>query len=81
MVFKVELDGQVISCSSPGCINRLLLQGWTLAEPAQWEDLMDGLLSERALTASSESGGTPFTGAPTPASSGQRPSLGAATHA
>jgi hypothetical protein len=56
MVFKVESDGRVISCSSPACINGLLLQGWKLAEPTQRDDLIDALLSEEGLTASSESG-------------------------
>jgi hypothetical protein len=46
MVFKVELDGQVVSCSSPGCINWLLLHGWKLADPAQWDDLKHALQSE-----------------------------------
>ncbi len=62
MVFKVELDERVISCSSPECIERLLLQGWKLADPAQSDDLSDALLSERGLTESSESG-APLTGA------------------
>ena len=56
MVFKVESDGRVISCSSPECIKRLLLQGWKLADPAQWDDLKDALLSESGLTPSSKSG-------------------------
>jgi hypothetical protein len=79
MVFKVELDERVISCSSPECIKRLLLQGWKLADPAQSDDLNDALLSERGLTASSESG-APLTGAVTRASSGQLPSQGVAAH-
>jgi hypothetical protein len=56
MLFKVELDGQVISCSSVECIQWLLLQGWKLADPAQWDDLKDALLSESGLTPSSGSG-------------------------
>jgi hypothetical protein len=56
MVFKVALDGQVVSCSSVECIKWLLLQGWKLADPAQWDDLKDALLSEAGLTVSSESG-------------------------
>jgi hypothetical protein len=80
MVFKVELDGRVISCSSPACINILLLHGWKLAEPTQWDDFIDALLSEEGLTASSESG-VPATGVVTRASSAQRPPHGVAPHA
>jgi len=56
MVFRVESDGEVVSCSSPECVNSLLLKGWKLVEPAQFDDFIDALLSERGLTASFESG-------------------------
>jgi hypothetical protein len=56
MVFIVESDGEVVTCSSPECVKSLLLKGWKLADPAQSDDLIDALLSERGLTASFESG-------------------------
>lgn len=40
MVFKVNFDGESISCSSARCIQRLLSQGWQLADPVQTEDLL-----------------------------------------
>ncbi len=46
MVFKVNFDGESISCSSASCIQRLLSQGWQLADPAQTEDLLRSLGEE-----------------------------------
>jgi len=46
MVFKVNFEGESISCSSPRCIQRLLSQGWRLAEPSQTEDLLQSLEAE-----------------------------------
>jgi hypothetical protein len=46
MVFKVKFDGESISCSSARCIQRLLSQGWQLADPAQTEDLLRSLEAE-----------------------------------
>jgi hypothetical protein len=43
MVFRVEMDGESIACSSARCISRLLQLGWVLADAAQ------GLELERAL--------------------------------
>jgi hypothetical protein len=43
MVFKVTFDGESIVCSSPRCIQKLLGQGWQLADPKQAEDLMKAL--------------------------------------
>jgi len=57
MVFKVELKGRVISTSSLECVKRLLLEGWKLAEPAQWDDFVHALLLEEGVGTSSESGG------------------------
>lgn len=68
MVFKVELDGEVISCSSLECINRLLMQGWRLSDPAQWNDLTNAFLSEGGLTPPFRVWGAPLTGAVTRAS-------------
>jgi hypothetical protein len=56
MVFKVELKGRVISTSSLECVKRLLLEGWKLAEPAQWDDFVHALLLEEGVGTSSESG-------------------------
>jgi hypothetical protein len=46
MVLKVSFDGESISCSSPRCIQRLLSQGWRLADPSQTEDLLQALEAE-----------------------------------
>jgi hypothetical protein len=46
MLFTVDFDGESISCSSPRCIQRLLSQGWRLAEPSQTEDLLQSLEAE-----------------------------------
>jgi hypothetical protein len=46
MVFKVILEGESVSCSSPRCIQRLLSQGWRLADPSQTEDLIQSLQAE-----------------------------------
>ena len=46
MVFKVNFEGESISCSSPRCIQRLLSQGWRLADPSQTEDLLQALEAE-----------------------------------
>lgn len=46
MVFKVNFEGVSISCSSPRCIQRLLSQGWRLADPSQTEDLLQSLEAE-----------------------------------
>jgi hypothetical protein len=46
MVFKVSFDGESISCSSPRRIQRLLSQGWRLADPSQTEDLLQALEAE-----------------------------------
>lgn len=43
MVFKVLMEGESISCSSPRCIQRLLSQGWQLADPSQDVDLREAL--------------------------------------
>jgi hypothetical protein len=43
MLFKVNFDGESISCSSPRCIQRLQSHGWRLAEPSQTEDLLQAL--------------------------------------
>jgi hypothetical protein len=56
MVFKVELKGRVISTSSLECVKRLLLKGWKLAEPAQWDDFIHALLLNEGVGTSSESG-------------------------
>ena len=46
MVFKVNFDGESISCSSPRCIQRLLSQGWQISNPSQTEDLLQALEAE-----------------------------------
>jgi hypothetical protein len=46
MLFTVDFDGESISCSSPRCIQRLLSQGWQLADPSQTEDLLQALEAE-----------------------------------
>jgi hypothetical protein len=46
MVFTVELEGQSISCSSARCIQRLLRQGWALADPAQGDELVRAVETE-----------------------------------
>lgn len=46
MVFRVDFDGELISCSSARCIQRLLSQGWRLADPWQAEDLPEALEAE-----------------------------------
>lgn len=46
MIFKVHFDGESIACSSPRCIERLLGQGWRLADPDQTEDLLQALRAE-----------------------------------
>lgn len=46
MVFKVNFEGESISCSSPRCIQRLLSHGWRLADPSQNEDLLQALEAE-----------------------------------
>lgn len=42
-VFKVYLDGDSIFCSSPRCIQKLLSDGWRLADPSQTADLFEAL--------------------------------------
>ena len=51
MVFKVNFEGESISCSSPRCIQRLLSQGWRLADPYQTEDLLQALEAEELAEA------------------------------
>ena len=46
MVFKVSFDDGSISCSSARCIQRLLSQGWRLADPSRTEDLLQALEAE-----------------------------------
>ena len=46
MVFKVNFEGESASCSSPRCIQRLLSQGWRLADSSQTEDLLQALEAE-----------------------------------
>jgi hypothetical protein len=48
MVFKVILEGESVSGSSPRCIHMLLSQGWRLADPSQTEDLVQSLQAELA---------------------------------
>jgi hypothetical protein len=48
MVFKVVSEGDSIYCSSPRCIQKLLSEGWSLADPAQSADLSSALESERS---------------------------------
>ena len=43
MVFRVEMDGESIACSSARCVSRLLQMGWVLSDTAQGREL------ERAL--------------------------------
>jgi hypothetical protein len=46
MVFKVTFEEESISCSSPRCIERLLSQGWRLADLEQTEELLRALEAE-----------------------------------
>lgn len=46
MIFKVRLDGESIACSSPRCVQRLLAQGWQLADPTQTDALLEALRRE-----------------------------------
>ena len=46
MVFRVEMDGESIACSSARCVSRLLKQGWTLSDPAQRRALEELLAAE-----------------------------------
>ena len=46
MVFRVDLDGELISCSSARCIQRFLSRGWRFADPSQSEDLLQALEAE-----------------------------------
>jgi hypothetical protein len=46
MVFSVNFEGESIFCSSPRCIQRLLNQGWRLADPSQTDDLLRSLEAE-----------------------------------
>ncbi len=46
MVFRVGFDGELISCSSARCIQRLLSLGWRLADSSQTEDLLQALEAE-----------------------------------
>jgi hypothetical protein len=46
MVFKVNFEGDSISCSSPRRVQKLLSQGWRLADPSQTEDLLQSLEAE-----------------------------------
>ena len=48
MLFKVDLEGESIFCSSPRCIKRLLGLGWRLADPSQTEDLLEALKAEES---------------------------------
>jgi hypothetical protein len=48
MVFRVEMDGESISCSSAQCVDSLLRRGWQLSDPSQRERL------ERELAAGEE---------------------------
>jgi hypothetical protein len=49
MLFRVDLEGETISCSSPRCIQRLLSLGWRLADPSQIEDLLGALEGEEPV--------------------------------
>jgi hypothetical protein len=46
LIFKVELDGESISCSSPRCVQRLLHLGWRLSDASQTGDLLLALEAE-----------------------------------
>jgi hypothetical protein len=46
MLFKVELAGESVSCSSPRCIKGLLQRGWQLTDPAQSDDFLKALAAE-----------------------------------
>jgi len=46
MVFRVEMDGESIACSSARCVSRLLQLGWVLADPAQGRELERALVLE-----------------------------------
>jgi len=46
MVFRVNFDGESISCSSPRCIQSLINHGWQLADPSQTADLLQALEAE-----------------------------------
>lgn len=48
MIFRVELDGESIQCSSPRCIEKLIAQGWSLCDPEQKEALARLASAERA---------------------------------
>ena len=55
MEFTVEMEEVRISCSSPKCIQRLILQGWKLVDPSQSDDLT-AQLAEAEPAVSSEPG-------------------------
>jgi len=40
MVFKLNFDGNSVSCSSALCVQRLLGRGWRLTDPSQAEELL-----------------------------------------
>jgi hypothetical protein len=47
MIFTIEFDGERVACSSAHCVHRLMLQGWTLSDPAQADALVLDLAAER----------------------------------
>jgi hypothetical protein len=48
MLFKLDLEGESIFCSSPRSIKRLLNLGWRLADPSQTENLLQALKAEES---------------------------------
>lgn len=53
MVFRVEMDGESIACSSARCVDGLLRRGWQLSDPSQRERL------EKELAAAEEAAEAP----------------------
>lgn len=53
MVFRVEMDGESIACSSAQCVAGLLRRGWRLSDPSQRERL------EKELAAGEEAAEAP----------------------